>query len=129
MGADDDGGIRRILLVENDFLQAMEAAEVLKAAGYSVLGPAATLEQAFGVAKAAPGIDAAILDIRLNEESVYPLADWLRERGIPFAFVTGYQFERVIPDRFSDCALLEKPWHPAALIALAARLIGPRSGD
>ncbi len=53
-------------------------------------------------------IEAAILDVNLGGELVYPVADHLRARGIPFIFVTGYARESV-ERRFADAPILEKP--------------------
>jgi PAS domain S-box-containing protein len=85
-------GVRnaRVLLVEDETLLAMEVAEVLKAAGAAVLGPANTLEQALALA-ATETIDAAVLDVNLGGASARPVARLLQTRGVPFVLVTGYE--------------------------------------
>ena len=64
-----------------------------------------------GVAKAVASngdFEAAILDVNLGGELVYPVADLLSSRGIPFIFITGYGRES-IDRRFADALVLEKP--------------------
>ncbi len=57
--------------------------------GFEPVGPAFRLSEALAMA-AAGGFDAAILDVNLNEERSFAVADYLAERGIPFLFATGY---------------------------------------
>jgi len=54
-------------------------------------------------------LDAAMLDIKLRNEMIFPVADALRARGVPFVFTTGYN-EHAIPDRYKDVARYEKPF-------------------
>ena len=84
-----DGQSVRVLVVEDDALVAFDLEVLLKAAGYSVVGPVGRLEEA--VAMASEGLfDVALLDIHLRGEEVYPVADILTGRGIPFMFLSGY---------------------------------------
>ena len=57
--------------------------------GYEPVGPAFRLSDALKLAAEAD-IDAAVLDVNLNEQQSFPVADLLRERGVPFLFATGY---------------------------------------
>jgi CheY-like chemotaxis protein len=82
-------GRPRVLLVEDEALVAMMVQECLAEFGYQVIGPICTASEA--VAKAKDGrFEAAVLDINLGDGAVYPVADILAARGVPFVFVTGY---------------------------------------
>lgn len=83
-----------VLLVEDEFIIALLLEEMLRDLGYRVLGPVARLGKALEMARR-EGVDAAILDINLNGEEVYPVAETLAARGIPFVFVTGYGRDRL----------------------------------
>lgn len=97
---------RRVLVVEDDYLIASDIKAELESAGAEVLGPVSDLAGAMELLAAAP--DVAILDINLGGEMVFPLADQLRERQIPFVFATGYECCS-IPARYSGHLCLEKP--------------------
>ena len=103
----------RILIVEDETLLAMELEELLQGAGYSVIGPFADLAQATRAAHD-EAIDIAVLDINLNGEMVYPLADDLSARGIPFVFTTGYNASN-LPERFRGAPRVAKPYDLGAL--------------
>jgi PAS domain S-box-containing protein len=98
---------RRVLLVEDEALVAMMIQEFLTEYGHSVIGPISTMSAAALIAKDGD-FDAAILDINLGDGMVYPVADTLSARGIPFVFVTGYEADTVA-ERFSEVPILQKP--------------------
>jgi DNA-binding response OmpR family regulator len=108
-------GRRRVLVVEDEALIAMEIESALLDAGFAVVGPAATLAAATALA-AAEALWAAVLDVNLGGELVFPVADVLAGRHVPFLFVTGYGPE-VLPPRFRGRPLLRKPCTPRAVIA------------
>lgn len=81
--------LRRILLVEDEPMIAFALEDMVSEFGYCVVGPAYRLEDALEMAQV-ERIDAAILDVNLNEQTSYPVADLLQQRGIPFLFATGY---------------------------------------
>lgn len=106
---------RRILVVEDDYFLAQDLKQALERKGATVAGPVARIEDALAMLDAEPPPEAAILDINLGGQSdVYPLAEALRNRGIPFAFVTGYDQSYVRRD-FADVPLLAKPFNPRDL--------------
>lgn len=112
----------RILVVEDEYFLADDLQEALGQAGAEVLGPIARVETATAFIAGEPRIDAAVLDINLNGEMVFPVADALRERGIPFAFATGYD-RSALPDRFAEVPRLEKPFNGARVAAVLAPLV------
>jgi two-component system, response regulator PdtaR len=105
----------RILIAEDEFLVGIQLEQDLRAAGYSVLGPFGTLEIATRAARR-ERFDLAILDINLNGKMVYPLADELSARGVPFIFLSGY-ISADLPDRFKTSPQITKPHHPAVLVS------------
>jgi DNA-binding response OmpR family regulator len=80
----------RILVVEDEYMLADEIQIELSDAGAIVLGPVAMLEDAMELIDREHDIDAAILDVSLGGEMVYPAADLLARRKVPFIFTTGY---------------------------------------
>jgi len=89
-------GSPRVLVVEDEALIAMDLVECLEELGLQVVGPLDRLDLALAAAKS-ESIDLALLDIDLNGRSAYPVADELRARRIPFAFVTGTDQENLQP--------------------------------
>jgi DNA-binding response OmpR family regulator len=100
---------RRLLVVEDDYLIADELRDQLIALGADVIGPVPTLARAHQMIGAETAVDGAILDVNLGGEKVFPIADLLRERGIPFVFVTGYD-KSAIPPAYVNIPLCEKPF-------------------
>ena len=80
---------RRVLIVEDEMLVAMMIEDALVDLGMEVAGTAGTIEDALAAA-AKEGFDCAILDVHLHGKEVYPVADALAARGLPFIFATGY---------------------------------------
>ena len=100
-------GGARVLVVEDEALVAMMIQECLAEFGYQVVGPISTTTEA--AAKARDGqFEAAVLDINLGDGAVYPIADMLAARGVPFVFVTGYEADSV-DSRFREIPILQKP--------------------
>ena len=119
------GGMR-VLVVEDEGLIAMDLAATLRRAGCTVVGPARRVAHALRhVADDAP--DVAILDVNLAGEPVFPVADALAERGVPFTFLSGYG-RNMLPERLRDRPLLGKPYSAGPLLATIERLIGPQGG-
>ncbi len=97
----------RVLLVEDEALVAIMIQDALAEFGFQVIGPVATASQALAAVRES-GCDAAVLDINLGDGLVYAVAEILTERGVPFAFVTGYDADSVDP-RFAGVPILQKP--------------------
>ena len=97
----------RILLVEDEILVAMMMKDILSELGFAVIGPFSRLAEAM-VAAVHEEFDAGIIDVNLGGEFVYPVADVLTARKIPFVFVTGYGVES-IDGRFGYVPIVKKP--------------------
>jgi DNA-binding response OmpR family regulator len=117
-GPEDLHGIR-ILIVEDEAYLAADLAEALRARGAIVIGPAATLEDAYR-AVASHWIDRAVLDVNLDGELSFPIADRLEAAGIPYVIATGYAAD-ALPERFRGKPRLEKPYRAEALAAMMAQ--------
>jgi len=113
---------KRILVVEDEALVAMQIETILSGAGCVVLGPAAALVQALRLlADERP--DAVLVDRNLVGFWSDRLALELRNRGIPFAFVSAYD-EDIVPGHLKDVPYLQKPFQPEELLRVASNLVG-----
>lgn len=110
-----------ILLVEDEMMVAMMFEDALTDLGYRVI-KAARVAKAVQIA-AAETVDGAILDMNVAGEAVYPVAEMLQGRGIPFIFATGYGSEGLRPD-YLGCPLLAKPFHLENLKRITAETFG-----
>ena len=124
---------RRILLVEDEPLVALDVEEALRSLGCQVIGPAATLAEAMRLAEGAvPLPDAAVLDVNLGGQAAFPVADLLVRQNVPVVFATGYS---ELPGGWTSdggqgrTALLRKPVDRSALAAALARLILAGRGE
>lgn len=93
-----------ILIVEDEWMLAGDLARYFSNMGAIVLGPAATIEQASVHTEAA---EAAILDVNLNGRRVFPIADELMRRGVPFVFFSG-DSDIAIPEHLRYASNLRK---------------------
>jgi ActR/RegA family two-component response regulator len=110
---------RIVLLVEDEYLLADEVRRALLEQGALVVGPFADVANGLAAAESAI-LTGAVLDINVRNEAVFPIAEMLRSRGLPFVFTTGYD-QSAIPEHYKDVPRCEKPIDTAALVrALAA---------
>ena len=101
---------RRVLIVEDETLVAMLLEDMLEDAGHSVAHYANSLSQALKLIETQPdSFDFAILDVNLNGEPIFPVAEALRACGKAFAFATGYG-PAGLPDAWRDRPTLSKPF-------------------
>jgi DNA-binding response OmpR family regulator len=110
----------RVLLVEDEALQASMLRVLLLDRGLLVIH-AQNLQQALDVVETP--IAAAILDITLAEANVYPVAERLRAKGIPFFFASGAEAYQIAP-AFKNVPLVHKPYRIDQVYALLDRLLG-----
>ncbi len=99
---------RRILVVEDDMMIAVVIEEALQGMGCIVVGPVGKLDGALRLADDAD-IDAAILDVTIRGGQVFPVAERLQSRGVPFALASGYG-DWALPDAFRNQPRLTKPF-------------------
>jgi DNA-binding response OmpR family regulator len=113
----------RVLVVEDEPLVSLLMEETLKDLGYTVVGPTISVEVSLTILKTEP-VDVALIDVALGREFSLPITDALADKGIPFAFVTGYGPEAVGGTRHAGVPVLLKPFSFASLSALIVQLAG-----
>jgi DNA-binding response OmpR family regulator len=115
---------RRVLVVEDESMIAMLIEDMLSDHGAVVVGPAKRLDAALALA-ASEAVDLAVLDLNLAGQAVYPVAEALSARGVPFLFMTGYG-QLGIAERWRERPSLAKPFRPSQLAdALRGLLAAP----
>ena len=112
---------RRVLIVEDDLVIALMMEEIVREMGCAVSGIAGTLGMA-RLQLAKRDFDAVLLDVNLGGEYNPETADLLLEMGVPFAFVTGYDY--VVEPRHDNVPLLQKPFSSIQLRVLVEQLVG-----
>ncbi len=103
----------RVLVVEDELLLSMSLEDMLGDFGCEVVGPAASIAEALALATDAQ-IDVAVLDMNLGGQPVFPVADALKARGVPYVFASGYG-QSGLSDAHHDAPLLQKPFRQADL--------------
>jgi CheY-like chemotaxis protein len=98
----------RILVVEDDFVMALDICGLIEELGGTVVGPVGRLDQGLTLAESEE-VDGAILDVNLGRENTYSLADKLLAEEIPVVLTTGYEVT-MLPPRFADLPHLGKPF-------------------
>ena len=113
---------RRILVVEDDPLIAMELADLLAAGGAEPVGPAPTVRAALAaLAEGHPEV--AVLDLNLRGERSTPVAAALREAGVPFVLTTGYVRSQIEEPELAEAPLVPKPVDRRLLAMWLVRLL------
>jgi CheY-like chemotaxis protein len=108
---------RRLLIVEDEALVAMMIEDMLSDLGCVVVDVAGSVARGLALTEdAATQLDAAVLDVNLGGETVYPVAEKLALAGVPFVFSTGYGLAGVAP-RFAGVPTLAKPFNSTTLAA------------
>jgi CheY-like chemotaxis protein len=98
----------RVLVVEDEALIALQLEDMLMELGCAVIGPASRVGRALELLDGEP-VEAAVLDLNIAGELVYPVADELRSRGLPYIFVTGYGTSG-LSEPYRSRPILEKPF-------------------
>lgn len=118
---------RRLLVVEDDFIQATRIADVLEDAGYEIAGPVRNLHEAKRIVSV-DGVDAAVLDLQLKGESTLTLAGQIVRLGTPVLFVTGHAADFLV-GAWKNAAHLEKPFTDRQLVECVDALFAPAHPD
>lgn len=104
---------QKVLVVEDEALIAMYVETIVEQSGYGVAGVVTNLDEAFAFIDD-HAVDTAVLDIDLRGRSVYPLAEVLKSRGIPFVYASSSS-ERSIPAAYRSGPVVQKPFAPSEL--------------
>lgn len=112
----------RVLVVEDEFLIALDIEDSLAELGCEVAGPVSSVTAALDLLEQA-GCDLAVLDVRLGDGSTAPLAQVLRQRRIPFVVLSGYDRSQIDEPLLREAPLIGKPLQRRTLrLALLAAL-------
>lgn len=113
----------RILVVEDFFLVAQVCKAVLERQGYTVVGPAASVQAALTfLADENPAVDGAVLDVSLQGKAVTPVAERLEALGLPFVFLTASSDLTPLPQPMQLLPRVEKPMKEADLVQALAEV-------
>lgn len=105
---------RRVLVVEDESLVAMLLETILEDMGCAIVGPVATVDEGLAAVADEESLDAALLDVNVAGREVFPIAEALKARGVPFVFSTGYG-EGGLPDAWRGQPTVQKPFTESAI--------------
>ena len=112
----------RVLVVEDEYLIRLLLEDMLEELGFEVAGVASSVAEGKAQAETAQ-IDLAILDVNIDGEQVFPVAEVLKGRSLPFCFITGYGAQG-LPEQYRGMPTLQKPFQMADLKATLTKLTG-----
>jgi CheY-like chemotaxis protein len=110
----------RVLVVEDEMLVALMLEGIIAELRHELVGTAAGFDQALAMAQR-DTFDFAVLDVNLDGKEVYPVAEVLAARGIPFAFATGYG-QRSLPEPYRSRPTLQKPFQRRDLEKIVSQI-------
>lgn len=116
---------RRVMIVEDELLVAMELESLLEEQGCDVVGPAPTVDRALALVDR-ERLDAAILDVNLDGQTAAPVAAELNARGVPFVLATGYGAAQAHQPELRNVPLLDKPVNQETLVRTLARILAAK---
>jgi DNA-binding response OmpR family regulator len=99
---------RRVLVVEDEYMLAEDLRQGLEKLGAEVLGPVPTVAQALTLLQSEDYPDAAVLDVNLQGDYIFPVLDLLRNKRVPFVLTTGYD-GWALPAAYADAPRCVKP--------------------
>ncbi|MFC5388350.1 MULTISPECIES: response regulator [Brevundimonas] len=105
---------RRVLVIEDESLVAMLLETILDDMGCTVVGPESNIDDGLIAATTEASLDAALLDVNVAGREVFPVAEALRARGVPFVFSTGYG-EAGLPEHWRGNPTIQKPFTEGAI--------------
>lgn len=110
-----------ILVMEDDYIVALDLCACVESLGVTVIGPAGKLADGLHLAQTAPSIHGALLDVNISGQTVFPVVDALLARAIPVTFVTAYE-SATLPQRYRDIDRIDKPMDPRELSLALERM-------
>ena len=117
---------RRVLVVEDESLVAMLIETILEDMDCIPVGPAANIEEGLRLVADTQDLDAALLDVNVAGVEIFPVAEALAARNLPFVFSTGYG-EGGLPDEWKGRITLQKPFTESAVQAALFKAIGSKA--
>lgn len=123
MGSDSPLAGVRVLLVEDETLVAMLLEDMIGDLGGTVVGAASRVGRALEIVNdPAMSIDVGLLDVNLGGEDAFPIAAALAQRGVPFAFSTGYG-NAGLPELWRSRPTLQKPFTQEQVQSVLSRTL------
>jgi len=114
----------RVLVVEDELLVALMVEDALTDQDCVVVGPCSRVREALQAVETA-NLDAAVLDINIAGEQVFPVADALDRRGVPFLLVSGYG-QAAVPENRPFWKVCAKPFRTEDMVSMLAKQIEGR---
>ena len=114
---------RRVLVVEDESLVAMLLETILEDMECVPIGPASNVDDGQKLARDTENLDAALLDVNVAGRQVFPVAEALKERGVPFVFSTGYG-EGGLPETWRGRSTIQKPFTEDAVRSALFKALG-----
>ena len=114
---------RKIMLVEDSPLVLMTLVDLFEDMDWAIDGPATRLTDALALAETTDA-DIVLLDVNLDGEFSWEVADRLKARGIQVVFATGYDSASLLPQRLTGMPVVSKPFTIDALEAMLRRMVG-----
>ncbi|MCJ8139289.1 HWE histidine kinase domain-containing protein [Falsirhodobacter halotolerans] len=105
-----------VMLLEDQFLIAMDVEAMLEDAGFQTISLASNVNDALALVESGV-VELAVLDVNLGRETSLPVAEALHARGIPFVFATGYDEGSALPKHMRDVQVVRKPYDQGNLVA------------
>ncbi|MFY9784755.1 MAG: response regulator [Pseudolabrys sp.] len=116
---------KRYLVLDDEFLIALDIQQILELAGAMYVASVATASEAIALVRREPKFDLAVLDVKLSgpEENSLGVAALLAEKGTPFVFLTGMRVDNVHARQFPQAPVIEKPYDASALLEAVRRAL------
>jgi DNA-binding LytR/AlgR family response regulator len=118
--------IKRVLVLEDNFIIALEAEDILKSIGVDHVEIACNVAEAQALIRE-QSFDFAFLDINLGSQTSFDFAALLIERGMAFGFVSGYGDDFVFPVALRDISRITKPFNESSMASLLASVMASRA--
>jgi DNA-binding NtrC family response regulator len=112
----------RILIVEDEYLIRLLLEDMVAELGYEVAAIAANIDDGKAQASKAE-VDLAILDVNIDGVQVFPVAEILKGRNLPYVFITGYG-QQGLPEQYRQTPTLQKPFQMQDLKTTLGRVLG-----
>lgn len=116
---------KRCLVLDDEFLIALDIQQILELAGAKHVASVATASEALALVRREAKFDLAVLDVKLggSEDNSVGVARELAKTGTPFVFLTGMRVDNVHARRFPQAPVIEKPYDALALLDAVQRAL------
>jgi CheY-like chemotaxis protein len=117
---------KSVLVVEDEFLIALDIERILESAGVTQVACASRVAQALEFCDTRGPFDAAILDLKLEREASTAVAERLHAAAVPFLFLTGGPSQSDITKRFANAPVVGKPFDSTVLLSALAKILSSK---